>query len=621
MGVRVFLPMYTERPALRKWLDATNARTVVWSAREVREAGTEADRLRLESLTRQLEEWGASALCLYDDFDLPGMLARAKVTGPSGDDLRLRRMLAEAARHPECLALTTSGSSGEGKLVGYTQRALLSSCASWEAAGLFREDRLGGRGLCLLFSHSMGIRTFWNSLWTGQPVCLIPPEWFLEHPERVRTLLQRMQPEHVTGGPAVYRALLELVRVFPDLKDNGLDRLRCLVSSGAPFDEELAQRIEAALGLRMHNALGTTETMQVLSTVLTEDEKGEGMGAPLPGVAVAFEPLAAPDDRCRLLVHSPFGFAGYLPTEEGQRAEPAPYWYATGDLVRRSPCGLVFAGREHDDFVKDGFGVKIPRRLLEERYADLGDPVVHVEVFPLREEPGLGALIFLDEGAEANRALLRRIRGLLEARHESFVLALDEFELRHFTIARFACLPGPPPRTPKGNVSRAEIGTPPRPAPERSSRKARQAARPRPPRHRTDAPLELHPLRPAPPRPAAAAYSAGQELRIGQGDRLVMRDKGGTREVVDFVGGFGATLLGHRHPDVIAAALRFLEGEAVPVCRSGLGPPAGGSLAPQARTDGEPFDREGSYVVRLGSRAPRPSRSPSRTPSSSARRG
>ena len=291
MGVRVLLPMYTERPSLRKWLNATGAHTVLWSAKEVRETGTEADRLRLESLTRQLEEWGVSAFDLCDDFDLPGILARASVAGPSRDDLRLRRMLAEAARHPECLALTTSGSSGEGKLVLYTQKALLSSCASWEVAGLFREDRLGGRGLCLLFSHSMGIRAFWNSLWTGHPVCLIPPEWFLEHPERVRTLLRRMQPEHVTGGPAVYRALLELVRVFPDLKDNGLGALRCLVSSGAPFDEELAQRIEAALGLRLHNALGTTETMQVLSTILTQDEKGGGMGAPLPGVRVALEPL------------------------------------------------------------------------------------------------------------------------------------------------------------------------------------------------------------------------------------------------------------------------------------------------------------------------------------------
>ena len=118
MGIRVLLPMYTERPALRKWLESTGTRTVVWSAREVRETGTEADRLRLQSLERQLAEWGVSALCLHDDFDLEGMIARARAEGPSRDDLRLRRLTANSARHPDCLVLTTSGSSGEGKLVG-----------------------------------------------------------------------------------------------------------------------------------------------------------------------------------------------------------------------------------------------------------------------------------------------------------------------------------------------------------------------------------------------------------------------------------------------------------------------------------------------------------------------
>ncbi len=610
MGIRVLLPMYTEPSSLRTWLEATGARTVVWSAREVRETGTEADRLRLEALERQIEAWGASALCLSDDIDLPGMLARAEPAGPSCDDLRLRRLMADAAKHTECLVLTTSGSSGESKLVAYVQGALLSSCASWEAAGLFREDRLGGRGLCLLFSHSMGVRAFWNSLWTGQPVCLIPPEWFFEHPERTRTLLQRMQPEHVTGGPAVYRALLELVRVFPDLKDNGLGTLRCLVSSGAPFDEELARRIEAALGLRLHNALGTTETMQVLSTLLSEGDMGPGMGAPLPGVRIALEPLSGPDSPCRLLLHSPFGFSRYVPTTEGQEFEPAPYWYATGDLVWRSPTGLVFAGREQDDFVKDGFGVKISRHLLAERYANLGDPVVHVEWFPLREEPGLGALIFIDdEGLPAkseepqpltDRSLLRRVRGLLESRHESLVLAVDEFELRHFAISRFACLPGPPPRTAKGNVSRAGIA------------RAHEGL--------LDA-LLGKPVR----RPGLVALDDGrmlgsnstrfvrprlgrmlQLLRLdkdyvsGRGDRLVMREKGKTREVVDFVGGFGATLLGHRHPDVVEAARRFLEGDAVPFADQGSDRPQEGAFARKLAQLVSRFTG-GSYVVRLGS--------------------
>jgi len=44
-------------------------------------------------------------------------------------------------------------------------------------------------------------------------------------------------------------------------------------------------------------------------------------------------------------------------------------------------------GREGRDFVKDGFGVKVPLCRVAGWYAALGDPVEHVECFPLREEP------------------------------------------------------------------------------------------------------------------------------------------------------------------------------------------------------------------------------------------
>ena len=167
----------------------------------------------------------------------------------------------------------------------------------------------------------MGVRAFWNALWTGQPLCLIPPEWFLEHPARVRTLLQRMQPEHVTGGPAVYRALLELVRVFPDLKENGLGSLRCVVSSGAPFDEEMARRIEAALGLGLHNALGTTETMQVLSTVLTEDDRARH-GRAAAGRAYRAGAAAGPDRPLPAPVAQSLRLRGLHP-HRGRVSEPS----------------------------------------------------------------------------------------------------------------------------------------------------------------------------------------------------------------------------------------------------------------------------------------------------------
>ena len=100
------------------------------------------------------------------------------------------------------------------------------SCASCDAAGMFAPAVLGGRSLCLLLCHSMGVRAFWNAIWTREAICLIHPEWFEERPERVRALLLQMRPEHVTGGPAVFRTLLALARLYPQLKTDCVRDLR-----------------------------------------------------------------------------------------------------------------------------------------------------------------------------------------------------------------------------------------------------------------------------------------------------------------------------------------------------------------------------------------------------------
>ena len=95
-----------------------------------------------------------------------------------------------------------------------------------------------------------------------------------------------MRPQHVTGGPATYRALLELCRVFPEVKGTCLRDLQTAVSTGAPFDAELARRLVIALGLTLHNSFGTTETMQVASTLIAGAGDPSGLGRPLPGVTI-----------------------------------------------------------------------------------------------------------------------------------------------------------------------------------------------------------------------------------------------------------------------------------------------------------------------------------------------
>lgn len=585
IGVRVLLPMFPELEALPHWCAITQAKAVLWSRAESALEGLDPDRAWLAKAEALLDAIGVPRYCLEEDLGMATLLGAPDSTLSGQENARLREIRERGDSERQCLILSTTGTSGDATLVCYTERALLTSCAAWEAAGLFEADRLGGRGLCLLLSHSMGVRALWNAVWTGQPLCLIPPEWFHEHPARVCTLLREMRPEHVTGGPAVYRALLELVRVFPDLKDNGLGSLRTIVSSGAQFDAALSRRIEGALGLRLADAFGTTQTMQVLST-LVSGPFTEGLGNPLPGVRLRLEQLDGDEPALRrLLVQSAFSATHCIGTDGRQALDG---WIATGDLVERTPGGVRHVGREQDEFMKDGFGVKVSRALLARRYGDLGQGVLHVECVPLREDPGLAAIIFvepsLDPGAVpgevlTSRAVRRAVRSQLEARHEALQDALDDFEVRHLTVARFACVSGLPPRTAKGDVSRRAI--------ERDHASLLAAL---------TGPLLRRPgierfERADLLRSNATRFSAprvGEMLRLlrldkdfirGNGDRLTWRERGEEHEAVDFVGGFGVNLLGHNRPELIEAATRFLASGAISLADQGSARRQEGELA------------------------------------------
>jgi acetylornithine/succinyldiaminopimelate/putrescine aminotransferase/predicted amino acid dehydrogenase len=214
--------------------------------------------------------------------------------------------------------------------------------------------------------------------------------------------------------------------------------------------------------------------------------------------------------------------------------------------------------------------VKVPRALLLERYRDLDPYIGHIEVFPLAQEPGLAALVFLKTIATScvnavgestpwikDYRTCQRIRGLIEARNEKLLNLLDDFELRHLTIARFACIADSPPVTVKGNVSRRRIESRYAEVLKRlTERWIQEDGIVRVKRERL--------LQPAYTR--LASPRRGQMLRWACLDKKYIRaekdyvyyeENGEQKQALDLVGGFGTNLLGHRHPDLIAAAAEF----------------------------------------------------------------
>ena len=180
---------------------------------------------------------------------------------------------------------------------------------------------------------------------------------------------------------------------------------------------------------------------------------------------------------------------------------PAPFWYATGDLVERAGLGLRLR-RTRARRVREGRTRRedLPRRAIAARYANLGAPVIHIEWYPLREEPGLGALIYLDEGQGARRQRCTvRDRSTPAPQRPAPAGGAPRVVPGRARRIRSAPFHHRALRLPAGTASRDRQGqrggrddraAPPR-APGCAAGQGRQAPRHRPHRSRPAAPVEL----------------------------------------------------------------------------------------------------------------------------------
>jgi acetylornithine/succinyldiaminopimelate/putrescine aminotransferase/predicted amino acid dehydrogenase/acyl-coenzyme A synthetase/AMP-(fatty) acid ligase len=607
-GVRTLLPMFMETAALAEWLDLSGSTAVIVPEADI---GALDHHDKEKSIVRTIRAVARErGLPCYDslrDFRLRDRLYK---DGSDGDGIPgpdAAGAIASTTPETGALLITTSGSSGKSKLVAYAQGAFIRSCLSWQKAGFYAPDKLGGRGFTPLFTHTMRIRAYLNALWTGSPVCLINTEWFEEKPETVRYFLLRMKPEHVTGGPAVYHLLLELMRNFPELKDELKPYIKVLVLSGAPANGTTAAAVGSAFGLALHAAFGTTETQQVLSTLVLENADPDdlkSLGRPLPGVTVGLKRTSEDIDCYRLFVSSPFGSEAVL--GEAPDGHVPDGFFDTGDIVRLTDKGrLVYEGRETRDFLKDGFGVKIPLVPMARSYAPVYQKATHIEYFPVRTSPGLAALIFVDLGSVpggvvTDKRLLRDHAQLIAEVNARLFEELEPFEFRHRAIRRFALVNGPVPRTAKGTVSRHGIET--------SFRDILQVV--------TDPHASGPGVEIAEDRPYAldvftrflnpyvgemlSGLAMNPAYHRAEKDSLFTFEEGREVEVLDLVGGYGTNLFGHNSAELKAAVISFLRDGGVPLSDQGSVQKHAGRLARElAAMVGEVTGRD--YAVAFGS--------------------
>jgi acyl-CoA synthetase (AMP-forming)/AMP-acid ligase II len=241
--------------------------------------------------------------------------------------------------------ICTSGSTGDPKLVAYTQRTFMHVVAAVQAGGFSRESRPlastplfhmpGFLYLCLTISAGACIAV---------PTCVdFDGGAFLDAIEQHRCTSVVVTPYGAT----------EMIRAQA-LRRRTTDSLRTCVVAGDASTAELRQRFENTFGVPLLSRLGMTEAL----SCVVQGSSLHKMRA-RPGTARIVDrrgndvPTGMPGELCLKLKTL---FAGYwISPGVVDPARDADGWYHTGDLMREDEQGdLVHLGRIKEIIVRDG---------------------------------------------------------------------------------------------------------------------------------------------------------------------------------------------------------------------------------------------------------------------------
>ena len=146
--------------------------------------------------------------------------------------------------------------------------------------------------------------------------------------------------------------------VFSKIRDAMGGRARLFISGGAPLGRELAEWF-AAIGIRIHEGYGLTETSPVIAVNTPREHKIGTVGKPLPNVEVRFA------DDGELLVRGPSVFARYWNRPDETQAAFADGWFKTGDIGNLDEDGFLSITDRKKDLIKTSGGKFIAPQPLE----------------------------------------------------------------------------------------------------------------------------------------------------------------------------------------------------------------------------------------------------------------
>ena len=324
---------------------------------------------------------------------------------------------APVAAEDPAIMYYTSGSTGHPKGVLHAARALY----AWRVSAMYWLDlRPGERIWC---TADTGWSKAGTSILFGPWSCGACSFFYdgpFSPPERLRLLEKYRITVYCAPGTELFRLVDE------DVKAYDLAALRRTVSAGEAINPVVAQRWEAATGIRIDEAYGQTEALMLVLNYPGEPVRYGSMGLPSIGSDVDVidhdgrRLPAGHEGDLALLLPNPQAMLGYWKederTVERHRDGPDGRWSVTGDRAVRDVDGYLWYKGRADDVINSA-GYRIGP--LEVESALLEHPVVQAcaVVGSPDDERGeiVKAFVVLRGAAAASDAVVRALQDHVKA--------------------------------------------------------------------------------------------------------------------------------------------------------------------------------------------------------------
>ena len=266
-------------------------------------------------------------------------------------------------------------------------------------------------------------------------------------------VLSRYEVTNFAAAPTVYRSLRASGLVPP----TGL-KLRCASSAGEPLTPDVNEWSVTALGVRVHDHYGQTESGMMINNhhhpAVRRPLRPGSMGHPLPGWSAAVlrhdrDELASTGELGRLsidIARSPLAwFKGYVndPERSAEKFSIDCNWYLTGDTARMDENGyFYFSSRDDDVIIMAGYRIgPFEIELVIVTHDAVSECAVVAVPDEIRGEI-LEAVVVLREGRSGSLALTKELQDWVKSRY-----AAHAYPRRIHYVDTL-------PKTPSGKVQR-----------------------------------------------------------------------------------------------------------------------------------------------------------------------